>query len=102
MMEDVLSRMSPHRADTGESTLEGRVMDLMDRRLSLEVSDADLDLFETGQVDSLAFVILLESLEQEFDLKIAVEDFEVDDFRTVRSIAAFVRRELTAQSGEDA
>ena len=50
----------------------------------------DTDLLKTGILDSLQFVELLLRLEKEFGLTIALEDFEVDFFRSIDTIAAFV------------
>lgn len=52
--------------------------------------DGQTDLIETGLVDSLSFVAFLAELEREFGLHVALEDLEIDRFRTVASIAAFV------------
>ena len=59
--------------------------------LQLEVPAFDTDLFETGILDSLAFVELLLQLEREFGVTTSVDDLEADNFRTIDSIAAFVR-----------
>jgi acyl carrier protein len=54
------------------------------------VQSADDDLFETGVLDSLAFVDLLAELERRFGLTIALDDLEVEHFRSVARIAEFV------------
>jgi betaine-aldehyde dehydrogenase len=56
----------------------------------------DADLFENGVIDSLAFVELLMKLEQEFGVSVAVDDLELDNFRTIERIAAFVEARTTA------
>ena len=62
----------------------------MVEQLQVEVPSVDLDLFGTGVVDSLMLVRLLASLEERFGVRVAVEELELDNFRTVRQIAAFV------------
>jgi D-alanine--poly(phosphoribitol) ligase subunit 2 len=59
-------------------------------RLNVNVPSADTDLFETGILDSLTFVDLLFHLEQQFDVRVSVDELEPDSFRTVGRIAAFV------------
>ncbi|HEV2751586.1 MAG TPA: acyl carrier protein [Gemmatimonadales bacterium] len=74
----------------GRGPLEARILELMVERLQVEVPSVDLDLFGTGVVDSLMLVKLLASLEERFGIHVAVEELEMDNFRTVRQIAAFV------------
>jgi acyl carrier protein len=58
--------------------------------LDIEVPDAETDLLTTGLLDSMTLVDLLMRLETVFDMKIPVADLEIDNFRTIASIAAFV------------
>ena len=44
--------------------------------LHVDPPPADADLFESGLIDSLAFVELLMKLEQEFGVSVAVDDLE--------------------------
>ncbi|HXI42661.1 MAG TPA: acyl carrier protein [Bryobacteraceae bacterium] len=59
-------------------------------RLNLTVSSPAEDLFETGVLDSLAFVDLVMYLEQQFDIRISTDEMEPDNFRSVATIAGFV------------
>jgi acyl carrier protein len=68
----------------------GRIAGLFNDKLNVEVSSMDTDLLETGVLDSLAFVELLAFLEKEFQIKVELDDLEVDNFRTIRKIADFV------------
>jgi len=70
--------------------LETRIAQLFADRLQIEVPAADVDLFSAGIVDSLTFVKLLASLEQDFSIHVSFDELEIDDFRTVRRIARFV------------
>jgi D-alanine--poly(phosphoribitol) ligase subunit 2 len=54
------------------------------------VPSAEADLFESGLLDSLAFVDLLLKLEEEFGIKAAVDELEIDNFRSIARIADFV------------
>ena len=70
--------------------LRERIAGVFANALHLDVPASDTDLFETGILDSLAFVQLLVHLEEEFGVTTSVEDLELDNFRSVDSIAAFV------------
>lgn len=80
-------RLSVHRAASA------RVMEILCGQMNKDVPSVDTDLFESGTLDSLAFVSLLAHLEQAFAMTVSVEDLELDNFRSVARIAAFVSRE---------
>ncbi len=73
-----------------------KIAKVFTEELNLEVPSTESDLFETGLLDSLKFVELLVKLEEVFGTLIAIEDLEIDNFRSIRKIAAFV----TSQSGD--
>lgn len=70
--------------------LHERITALFLEKLNLEVPSADADLLKTGVLDSLHFVELLLHLEQEFGIKIALDELELDHFCSVTKIADFV------------
>jgi methoxymalonate biosynthesis acyl carrier protein len=72
------------------ASLEARLAALFERELKLVVPSFDADLFETGSLDSLVFVDLLLALENEFGLKISLEDLELDNFRSIARLAKFI------------
>ncbi|HYU01583.1 MAG TPA: acyl carrier protein [Gemmatimonadales bacterium] len=63
---------------------------LLSEKWHLRVPSLDTDLINTGLVDSLMLVEFLAQLEQEFGIQVSLEDLEIDHFRTVTRIAAFV------------
>ena len=82
----------------GDSTpLPDQIMTLFATKMNIEVPSADTDLFETGVLDSFGLVDLLLHLETEFGAKTSVEDLEVDNFRSIATIAEWV-----AARGQDA
>jgi acyl carrier protein len=70
--------------------IERRVTDLFVGKLGLDVPSRETDLFETGALDSMAFVELLALLEEEFGVRVTLDDIELDAFRTIERIARFV------------
>ena len=72
------------------SGLRERIAGVFQRALHVEAPPADVDLFEAGILDSLAFVELLVHLEREFDVTTSAADLEVDNFRSIARIADFV------------
>jgi acyl carrier protein len=76
---------------------EESVMALLLKELNVEVPSPETDLLETGVLDSLKLVELLSHLESRFDTRISVEDLEVDNFRSIARMAAFLQRQATAR-----
>jgi D-alanine--poly(phosphoribitol) ligase subunit 2 len=60
--------------------------------VNIEVASPDLDLIESGLLDSLAFVEILLAIEREFGVDAGLASFEIDDFRSITKIADFVGR----------
>jgi D-alanine--poly(phosphoribitol) ligase subunit 2 len=70
--------------------LQQQVTALFAEKLNLEVASAETDLIEAGLLDSLALVELLAQLEESFDVSISTDDMELENFRSITSIAMFV------------
>jgi D-alanine--poly(phosphoribitol) ligase subunit 2 len=70
--------------------LRDRIGDIIRNALSLEAPSHETDLIETGLLDSLALVTLIAEIEQDFGIELPLDDFDVNDFRTVERIARFV------------
>jgi acyl carrier protein len=69
-----------------------KLTELFAKKLNLEVSSVDTDLVETGLLDSLALIELLAQLEETFGVSVSTDDLEVENFRSIASIAGFVAR----------
>jgi acyl carrier protein len=74
---------------TDTSTVD-RVRLLIEDVLSIEVPDGDIDMIDSGLLDSLALVSLIAGIEEEFELEVPVEDLDLDQFRSVGSITQLV------------
>jgi len=67
-----------------------KLTELFERKLNLEISSVDTDLVGTGLLDSLALVELLAQLEETFGVSISTDELELENFRSIASIAGFV------------
>lgn len=67
-----------------------RIGELVRDTLGVLAPGPDVDLIDTGLIDSLALVTLIAELESEFDIQFPLESFDVEDFRTLERIAAAV------------
>jgi acyl carrier protein len=67
--------------------------------LNVLVPAGDTDLIATGLLDSLALVEMLARVEQEFGVTIEFEELEIENFRSICSIAEFVAVRRCAPTG---
>ena len=77
------------------TSLQQRVLAFLAEDMQLPVSDVTVDLIGEGVLDSLVFVDLIARLEETFAFQIDLADLEIDEFRSVQQIAAYV----AAQTG---
>jgi acyl carrier protein len=77
--------MKPASADA----VLGRLRALFAAELHLEPGDDD-DLLESGLLDSLRLVELLLHIEEQFGLRVPLDEVELDDLRTLRRIANLI------------
>jgi acyl carrier protein len=77
---------------TGAFELHGKITRLLSEKVHIEASTSETDLVETGLLDSLKLVELMTSLEDEFGITISFDEIEIDNFRSVASIAEYVNQ----------
>ncbi|HXF97261.1 MAG TPA: acyl carrier protein [Gaiellaceae bacterium] len=67
-----------------------RVRRIVGDVLAADPPSDDTDLIEEGYIDSLALVETILALEGEFGVSLPLEEVDVDDFRSIASIAMLV------------
>jgi len=72
-----------------------KLTELLAKKLNLEVPSVETDLLGTGLLDSLALVELLSLLAETYGVSISTEDMELENFRSIASIARFVSLRAT-------
>lgn len=77
--------------------MQHRLMEFFRDKLEIDVPTPETDLIETGLMDSLVFVELLFQLERDWSVTIAVETVDLDQFRSIASIVAFIGQLETVQ-----
>ena len=72
-----------------ELDLISQVSRLISEKLLLEVSPQE-DLLLSGGIDSLSLIQLLVNLEEHFGVRIPLDELEIEDLRSVQSIARLI------------
>jgi acyl carrier protein len=62
------------------------------RSVALTRLDDDDDLFESGVVNSLFAVQLMTFIEKTYGIQVAMEDLEIENFKSLNATTAFVVR----------
>lgn len=78
------------------TTVAERLRELLLRTLGSAPPAADVDLVETGAIDSLALVELLVAIEHEFGIRFASEELEIERFRSLDALTELVGSHLGA------
>lgn len=71
---------------------------LLTENLYIEVPAEDTDLIAAGVLDSLMLVELLVQIERTFDVTIALEDLDLEQFRTLRDMARYIAQRRAAEA----
>lgn len=69
-----------------EQTDIARAQRVFEDALSVAAPDPDVDIIQSGLIDSLGLVTLLFELEREFDVQVPLESLDVEDFRTIGNL----------------
>ena len=74
------------------NVIQDTVVRIFRDKLDVDVTSMEINLLETGLIDSLKFVDLVFNLEQEFGITMPMESLEVDQFRTIVDIVRLVEQ----------
>jgi len=76
--------------------LQREITAIFAERFDTKLDSVEVDLLETGLVDSVKIVDLELELEQRFGVSLSFEDLEIEDFRTVPRLAERIARTTLA------
>ena len=77
---------------TSPAAIQTRIKAILSDVINADIPSDDTDLVETGMLDSLALVSFILELETAFGLSVSYDNLEIDNFRTIKSIAKFVQQ----------
>ena len=67
-----------------------KIIEILQNTLLVDELHPEEDLFDAGYLDSLAIINLMVNLEQAFDITLAPETLNIDEFRSAKSIEKLV------------
>jgi D-alanine--poly(phosphoribitol) ligase subunit 2 len=76
--------------------LQQQITDIFAERFETRLDSGEVDLLETGIVDSVRIVELVLEIEQRFGVSLPFEALEIEDFRTVPRLAERIARTTPA------
>jgi acyl carrier protein len=76
-----------------------RLRALMLQHLHVEVPSADIDLLDSGLLDSLQLVDLLLLIEEHFGRRIPIEAIDLEDLRTLTRLAQLLNTPAATATG---
>ncbi len=78
-----------------EVLIEFVTQELLSGRTGADMK-VDDDLLGSELIDSLGIMLLINFIEQRYDLKVPPEDVTIDHFMTVGAISSYLRKRLQA------
>nr|AIE12106.1 putative NRPS/PKS hybrid synthase module E2B [uncultured bacterium] len=76
--------------------IETGLKDFIKQAINIEGLSEHQNLFETGIVNSLFAVQLMTFVERTYGIEIGADDLDIENFKSVRATADFVRRKSAA------
>jgi acyl carrier protein len=73
-------------------TLQELIRNYVLESVNIAEIENDCDLFESGIVNSLFAIELMTFLEKTFEIKVTMDDLDMDNFKTINASSEFVRR----------
>lgn len=80
--------MRDHEKNTSRELIRGYILE----NISIAELDDEFDIFEAGIVNSLFAIELMTFLEKEFEIKVTMDDLDMENFKSVASTSQFVSR----------
>ena len=75
------------------------ILELIRDRLNIDVADVDVDMIETGVLDSIALVTLITAIEEALSCELPLDDFDIENFRSARRITQYLENSVVRGNG---
>lgn len=77
------------------NTVESSISEFIKESIGIDTLNSDMDIFETGIVNSLFAIQLMSYIENNFNIRIDLDDLDMDNFRSVKQMVEFVIKKQT-------
>jgi acyl carrier protein len=77
--------------------IRSRIETILENELRIVAPTDDVDLLESGTLDSLSLVDLIAAMERAFGIVVDLIDLDLDDVRTIGSLTRLVEVRLQSQ-----
>jgi len=74
------------------------VRNFINSSINIDALGDDDNLFESGIVNSLFAIQLMNFVERKFDLEIGMDDLDIENFKSISATTAFVVRKSTGKT----
>jgi acyl carrier protein len=98
-LEVILSNVPANVVKRDYRSVQNRLTALFSEMMHVEVPSVGTDLFASGILDSQRFVELLLHIEAYFNTPIDIDDFEIENFRCIETIAALILQRQSKAGG---
>lgn len=80
-----------------KNSIEQTIKNFLEKETGHTIADSRTNLIETGAVDSFSMIKLIGFIEEEFGVKINMEELLPENFYSLESIAVFVQKFFDAK-----
>jgi len=77
-----------------EQSIKGVIRTYIMENVNINELNDDYDIFESGLANSLFAIELMTFLEKSFDIKVTMEDLDMQNFKSVNASGLFVQEKL--------
>jgi len=78
------------------------VRDFIQASINIDALGDEENLFESGIVNSLFAIQLMTFIERTFDIEVATDDLDIENFKSIDATAAFVARKMATRAARGA
>lgn len=73
--------------------MENKIKEIIKKTISKKINfKKDIDLIQSGFLDSFSVLVLIANLEKEFKIKISLKNFDIKSISTIKQIVKLIKK----------
>jgi|TARA_B110000046_G_C13004034_1_gene403500 acyl carrier protein len=73
--------------------MENKIKEIIKKTISRKINfKKDIDLIQSGFLDSFSVLVLIANLEKEFKIKISLKNFDIKSISTIKQIVKLIKK----------